>query len=146
MKAKATHYVDGSRAACRFWGTEQWTKTKEKEKVTCKTCLASIVSEESFQRAVEYFNANQEEVAGIGLTLTKVRAAMRGNSPTVTVIYRDGLIVVRHKVTARHCRMHAESLAFKVANALRLPYISVKANVYSGHVGLYSQDWAEAVI
>lgn len=146
MKAKTVHYADGSRATCRFWGTERWSKTKEKEKVTCKTCLASIAAEESFQRAVEYFNAHKEELAGMGLTLTKVRAAMRDYSPRVTAIYRDGLIVVRHKVTARHCRMHAESLAFQVATALKLPYVSVKANVYSGRVGLYSQDWAEAII
>src|SRR5262245_35632484 len=127
MKTKTVHYVDGSRAACRFRGTEQWTKTKEKEKVTCRTCLASIASEESLQRAVEYFNAHKKELTGMGRTLTKVRAAMRDHDPSVTVIYRDGLIVVRHKVTARHCRMHAESLARQVANALRLPYISVKA-------------------
>lgn len=146
MKAKIVHYADGSRAACRFWGTERWSKTKEKEKVTCKTCIASIAAEESFQRAMEYFNAHKEELAGMGLTLTKVRAAMRDHRPSVTVIYRDGLIVVRHKVTPRHCRMHAESLAFRVANALKLPYVSVKANVYGGRVGLYHQDWAEAII
>lgn len=146
MKAKAVHYVDGSRAACRFWGTERRSKTKEKEKVTCKTCLASIAAEESFQRAVEYFNAHKEELAGMGLTLTKVRAAMRDHDPGVTVIYRDTGIVVRHKTTARHRESRAKSLAFTVANKLNIPYERVKPNVYSGRVGLYSQDWAEAII
>jgi hypothetical protein len=148
MKAKTVHYVCGARVTCRFFGSEGWAKTKNRAEVTCKRCLGILAFEDSYHEAVKYFEAHKAELTGnYGLTLTKVRAAMRDkHSERVTVIYRDDAIVVRHKTTARQRESSAQTLAIHVADGLGIPRDSVKPNVYSGRVGLYSQDWAEAII
>lgn len=57
----------------------------------------------------------------------------------ITVISRDGKIVVRQKVSSRHSRLEMECLEWK-AKSLGL---TGTASLYDGQVGLYAQTWAE---
>lgn len=57
----------------------------------------------------------------------------------ITVIQREGRIIVREKVGSRHCRMKLEWL---VSSAKQLG-LTGTGGIYDGKVGLYAQTWAE---
>jgi len=77
-------------------------------------------------------------------TLKKIRERTKDYHLPLTVIKRDGDLIIRHDMgSPRNINLRIDMISSWVSRTFEVP---TKGNKFSGRKGIYSNYWAEAIV